>query len=184
MTIHPEALKASKSLMKPGEGWGFNLRFPGYFIGMHGQVMSCIKRTPKILSPIKMGLYDGYQLRSESGEIVKVYRHRLIAETFIGPCPEGQQCRHKDGTKTNADISNLEWGTAKENSADKLRHGTHTEGDIHPASKLSRKAVLEMRKMRENGDYFHQIAKRFGVSTMTAHRAATGTSWRSANGTD
>lgn len=184
MTYNHESLELSSSLMKVGQGWSFNIRFPGYLIGMHGEVISLIKRTPKILSPIKMGEYDGYQLKGCSGETVKVYRHRLIAETFIGPCPRGHQCRHKDGNKENADISNLEWGTAKENSADKERHGTKVHGERHRSAKLSILKVREMRKLRTEGKLFHEIADKFGVSTMTAYRAIIGSSWRSANGED
>ena len=53
--------------------------------------------------------------------------HRLVLETFIGPCPEGEVCRHLDGDKRNNSLNNLCWGTLKENTQDAIRHGTHSQ---------------------------------------------------------
>lgn len=52
--------------------------------------------------------------------------HRLVLETFWGPPAKGQESRHLDGMRENNYLFNLAWGTAKENTADKLRHGTHS----------------------------------------------------------
>lgn len=35
--------------------------------------------------------------------------HRLVLETFIGPCPDGQEARHLDGDATNNRLENLAW---------------------------------------------------------------------------
>lgn len=163
-------------LMKAGEWWAWHPDFPGYLIGSHGAVMSLLA-APKILSPIRLGEYDGYQLRHCDGKTVKRYRHRLVAETFIGPAPDGMECRHLDGQKKNADISNLRWATHQENCDDQIVHGTRRRGDAHWGSKLTTNDVLEMRRLRENGLYFSDIAKQFGVTKMTAYRATTKISW-------
>lgn len=58
--------------------------------------------------------------------VSKTYQvHRLVLETFIGPCPEGMECLHIDGNPENNDISNLRWGTHYENVQDAKRHGTY-----------------------------------------------------------
>lgn len=41
--------------------------------------------------------------------------HRLILETFVGPCPPDMECRHLDGNPSNNKLENLKWGTAHEN---------------------------------------------------------------------
>ncbi len=47
-----------------------------------------------------------------------IFVHRLICETFIGPCPQGHVTNHKNGNKENNKVSNLEWVTHYEN----IRH--------------------------------------------------------------
>jgi hypothetical protein len=55
------------------------------------------------------------------------YVHRLVLEAFVGPCPDGCECRHLDGNSRNNALSNLAWGTSGENKLDEVRHGTHPE---------------------------------------------------------
>lgn len=53
------------------------------------------------------------------------YVHKLVAEAFIGPCPDGQEVRHWDGNPANNTVGNLRYGTRAENLLDAVRHGTH-----------------------------------------------------------
>ena len=150
--------------------------FPDYTFLSDGSVYSGI--TGKILRPIRMGEYVGHQLRSQDGRRKSRYLHRLIAEAFHGPCPDGHQCRHLDGDRSNNAAANLAWGTPQENNADKAAHGTASYGEKNPMAALSAGAVLAMRRRRENtGDTYAAIARANGVSTMTAYRAITGKSW-------
>jgi hypothetical protein len=50
--------------------------------------------------------------------------HRVVAETFIGPCPPGYLVRHMDGNPANNAYTNLQYGTHLDNHADSVRHGT------------------------------------------------------------
>ena len=53
------------------------------------------------------------------------YVHELVMRTFIGARPElTEKCeiRHLDSDKTNNYLSNLLYGTARENSADYQKH--------------------------------------------------------------
>ena len=51
--------------------------------------------------------------------------HSLVAEAFIGPCPEGMEVRHRNGDQTNSRLSNLTYGTHADNMQDAIRHGTN-----------------------------------------------------------
>lgn len=54
--------------------------------------------------------------------------HRLVMLAFVGPCPEGQEVRHLDGSRDNPRLENLAYGTRKENVADSIEHGTKSGG--------------------------------------------------------
>lgn len=56
------------------------------------------------------------------GKRQKYKVHRLVLEAFVGPCPEGYQTRHLDGNPDNNHLENLCWGTAEDNSKDKVVH--------------------------------------------------------------
>lgn len=80
-----------------------------------------------ILSPVKDGfgyLQVGLHCNGKQ-KIIKV--HRLVAQAFI-PNPDNfPQINHKDEDKTNNNVDNLEWCTAKYN----INYGTRQERSIN-----------------------------------------------------
>lgn len=54
--------------------------------------------------------------------------HSMVAEAFIGPCPSGQEVRHKNGKRDDPRASNLEYGTRSDNVRDAIKHGTFVSG--------------------------------------------------------
>jgi len=69
---------------------------------------------------------DGYHVVSISRGDHKqetVHVHRIVLLAFVGPCPEGMETRHDDGSRTNNRLSNICWGTPEENWIDRKRHG-------------------------------------------------------------
>lgn len=50
--------------------------------------------------------------------------HKLVAEHFIGPCPDGLMVLHGAAGQRDNRVSNLSYGTAKQNILDKRRDGT------------------------------------------------------------
>ena len=77
--------------------------------------------------------------------------HRMVLEAFVGPCPEGMECCHEDGDKSNNRLSNLYWGTHKENSDDSVRLNLTTKGTKNGMAKLSEFDVIEIRRLYRNG---------------------------------
>lgn len=104
-----------------------------------------------------------------------VYVHDLVCSAFNGPRPDGLQCRHLDGSKTNNVPSNLEWSTPLVNSRDKQRHGTQPRGtDIH-------RAVLAddtVRVIRSRPDaLLRELAAELGVSVSAVWCVRAGKTW-------
>lgn len=112
-------------------------RFPNYSITEDGRVWS--NRYRRWLKPQKRGKH--VRLYVELGYRNKCAIHRLVLETYVGPCPEGMECRHIDGNPFDNRLGKLKWGTRSENCQDALRHGTCCAkercGEKSPASKLS-----------------------------------------------
>lgn len=61
---------------------------------------------------------------SKNGKRSSKRVHSLVAEAFIGSCPDGQEIRHGKLGKFNDEVDNLSYGTHSENLLDKRRDGT------------------------------------------------------------
>lgn len=52
--------------------------------------------------------------------------HRIVAEAFLGPRPEGLVVRHLNGKHNDPRLANLAYGTPRQNQIDSVMHGTHS----------------------------------------------------------
>lgn len=108
--------------------------------------------------------------------------HRLVAEAFIGPCPEGMECRHLDGNRRNNSPSNLAWGTHAENVADQATHGTRRVGESVAQAKLTERDVRAIRQACADGEPQRSIARRYGVTQTLISRILLRKTWRHVEG--
>lgn len=76
-----------------------------------------------------------YVVLSLNGSSRHWYVHILVLEAFDKPCPPGMECRHDDGDRANARLTNLSWGTGSENNLDQVRHGTHNNASKEKCKK-------------------------------------------------
>ena len=98
--------------------------------------------------------------------------HRLILEAFDKPCPSNMECCHNDGNPKNNNISNLRWGTSKENTQDMIKHG-------NSLCKLTSKDVLEIRQKYSCGNINgRQLAKEYNVSPNTISNIINYKTWK------
>ena len=58
----------------------------------------------------------GYRTVSLQGHIHRV--HRLVLETFIGPCPHKMVACHNNGVRNDNRLCNLRWDTMSANVSD------------------------------------------------------------------
>ncbi len=136
-------------------------------------------RKGRIRKPGEAG--EGYiaVTLSKDGIVRAHYVHRLVLETFVGPCPVGMEgCHDPDPTRTNCRLDNLRWDTRKNNQHDKRSHGSMPLGEKHRGAKLTDAAVYEMRRLRsQTGISYRAIAEQFSVARATAYRACIGRHW-------
>lgn len=117
------------------ETWRTAVGFPDYEVSSRGRVRGIDRRVPwrgtlrliegKVL---KTRLKDGYAhlgLRTDRAVTRQVRIHRLVAATFIGPCPEEMEVLHINGVRDDNRVENLRYGTRAENVDDTIRHGHH-----------------------------------------------------------
>ena len=113
------------------------------------------------------------------GERKTVYVHRLVLDAFVGPCPEGLECRHfPDPDTSNNRLDNLSWGTRVQNHADKRSHGTSPTGERHPMAKLTAEDVRKIRQLRSTGQTLERIAQQFGVTWSNVWAIVQKRTWR------
>jgi hypothetical protein len=69
--------------------------------------------------------------------------HHLVILSFGFPRPSPRhECRHENDIKTDNRVSNLLWGTRRENALDSVRNGTARNGKKVPEDIASKVAVL------------------------------------------
>ncbi len=145
--------------------------FPNYAISLIGEVFSLQRGTWQE----KIGIlhdtgYLAVSLWKNNKERI-LYVHRLVLEAFVGECPEGMQCRHLNGNRTDNRLENLCWGTPAEDANDRKRHGTNSRG-------LTVEQVKEIRKLgAEKSLPNYKIGKIFGVSGVTIAVVLARKSW-------
>jgi hypothetical protein len=163
--------------------WGFS----GYSIGDDGSIWSQLYPSGKgrwrrgEWKRLKPYPHRNGSLLIQLGAR-KYYVHRLVLEAFVGPCPDGMECRHLDGNPSNNRLDNLAWGTHSENERDKVRHGTSGTvcqlGIANASAKLTDEKVREMRRRHAEGATASSIARELGVSHETARKVVTGMRWK------
>jgi hypothetical protein len=160
------------------------LGFPNYSVAKDGRMWSKQRAGAKGGRIQGETCRDGHirmRLFNQNGS-KRIMLHRLVLEAYVGPCPEGMQCRHLNGDPADNRLDNLKWGTPKENHADAIRHGTHTclhqEGELAGNHKLTSKQVVEIKKLLTEGLTHRKIGVLYRVDKSTIGFISTGRTWK------
>ena len=85
----------------------------------NGKKYEYLKLQPEKYKELKPGIQSsGYKqvvLHEGFSKPTSFRVHRLVAECYIGICPEGYEVDHINGDKVNNNISNLQYLTKEEN---------------------------------------------------------------------
>lgn len=108
------------------------------------------------------------RLMQEDGSRKDFRVHRLEMLMFCPPEDLSLVVNHKDGVKTNNDISNLEWVTTKENVAHAFANNLRCKGEKSSHSIFTNDQVNKVCRCMENGMNLEQISLSvFGVMPTT-----------------
>lgn len=170
------------------ENWTDIKGFEGYQVGDLGKIKSLERKAEK---------WDGERLVSErilKKNVVRGYNYvtlyisgikktlivsRLVALHFV-PNPENKpEVNHINGNKLDDRAINLEWTTAKENTAHACKNGLRGDysGSKNGNSKLTEKQVLEIRKEAASGKSQIEISKMFDVDNSSVSNILRGKTW-------
>jgi len=149
--------------------------WPGLAVSRSGHVYG--PRGPRKPGPHANGyLYVSARLPGRLWP-AKLAVHTAVLLAWVGPKPEGQEGRHKNGMLTDNTLSNLAWSTHVENVADKELHGTVQRGERNGRAKLTEHDVRVIRAARP-GTSLAELGERYGVSRTCIYLAATGRTWK------
>lgn len=153
-------------------------KIPGtetYFASKDGRILSTTGRTNRIL---KQGLTHNKQKKGYLVVYIKDQGtrtvHSLVAETYLGEKPQGTEINHKDGIKTNNNVSNLEYISRSENAKHAIKMGLSnpiSDFGLKSARGLFNKETLDdVRKLYSEGISKTKIAKKYDVHYTTIDR--------------
>jgi hypothetical protein len=166
--------------------------FPGYEVSDFGRVRSFWRSRGghggQVISATPQRILKGH-LNRNGYRIVTLHSeerlhcltvHRIVLEAFVGPRPPGGCCRHLDGIKTRNRLTNLAWGTYRENTLDKVTHGTvpNRKGMAHPLAKITDQMVIKIRELCAHGHLQKDVAQMFDVAKPTVSDIVRRKKWK------
>lgn len=92
--------------------------------------------------------------------------HRLVLETFVGPCPPDCEACHNNGIKSDNRLENLRWDT----------HTANIEESRN--TRLTRAQVLRIKALYKGGTMQKVIADMFGVTQACISLIVNRVNWR------
>lgn len=109
--------------------------------------------------------------------------HVLVADAWIGPCPDGLEINHRDGDKHNNAVDNLEYVTHAQNQAHAKnvlgKWSNMLKGENHPNHKLTAKQVYYIKlSLRDKLMSYPELAEMYDVDKETIYMIASGRTWK------
>lgn len=111
---------------------------------------------------------------------VNLYVHRLVLETFVGPCPAGRCACHFNDIPWDNRLENLRWDTQKANMADLKRNGHRQDqsGSRGPNAKLTDEQVQTIRLKYRQGSTQKDLASEFGTAQQNISKIVKNQIWQ------
>lgn len=154
--------------------------FPGYRAGDDGSVWSCLEPLRiKGVKGVKYEISNNWRRLSQfantqgylkvslrrDGRAFNRFVHRLVLETFVGPCPAGMAgCHNPDPNPKNNRLVNLRWDTYRANTLDCVRSGRHGSGGTGGGGRLiSAGDVQDILRRLNAGEFQRVVGADYGI---------------------
>lgn len=157
--------------------------YSNYRVGDDGSVWS--KARTGIWRPLKKTISNrGYELVGlyADGRSRQFFVHKLVLSAFREPCPPGLQCRHLDGNPANNLLTNITWGTPKENADDRTAHGRSPIGSKHALARLKETDAASILNRIAAGEKHSEIASDYGIDKSLISHIGCRRIWRHVSG--
>lgn len=155
-------------------------KFPNYSVSDSGEIKN--NKTGRLLKIQKDG-YGYSQISLYSAEHSKqpktIKIHRAVLSAF---CGESElQINHKNGIKSDNNLSNLEYCTAKENTIHAHKNGlaTPARGTNHYAAKYTEEQIMLVKKLISEGHSIRDIISKTKVKKPTISAIKSNRTWKS-----
>jgi hypothetical protein len=142
----------------------------GLLIGRGGKPIGT--RTP-------YGYLEAVIYAGKGNRIGRVYIHRLIWEHAHGPIPEGMQINHRNLTKTDNRLDNLEIVTPLGNVRHAFASGVMNtaRGERSGKAKLTNQDVRAIRAALASGETMASVATSYGIKSSTVQAIRDRKTW-------
>lgn len=154
-------------------------RLRTYRKSVKGQQIVC-ESPQKLMRPSKDK--NGYLIATlkRDGKNKYIKLHRAVLEAFVGECPVGMECCHKNDIKDDNRVCNLKWDTHKNNQ---VKYGGARKiigkGEKNPAAIFTDRQVIAMRQLAAKNICIRDIATATGASYQNVYRIIKGYRWSS-----
>ena len=142
-------------------------------------VGSWMRKPGRLLKQSRCGAYGylGVALHKDYKQKT-LLTHKLVADAFLGPRPEGLVVMHGEAGRQCNLLTNLSYGTQSQNCMDKLRDDTHGRGVRNGRAKLTEAQVLDIYSATLTAKFRRaDLAKKHGCTEHSIKGIRSGKSW-------
>lgn len=150
---------------------------PNYSADLHGRIWSTARNYRNGPRPVSEVVEKS---RGYSTIVLHVRRqrlhtttHKVVAEAWLGPRPEGLEVRHMDGSRTQSAPWNLRYGTKQDNATDMILAGRRYQLN----RVLSDDQVVAIKADFAAGMQATEAGRKYGISTSAACKVKNGHSY-------
>lgn len=166
-------------MSEEAEVWKPVVGYKDYLVSSYGRVAHIrVLEVNPATGYVSTTMLEGPRKRGDGKRPSKrLLLHRLVAEAFIGPMPEGEIVRHRDGVRAHNHAGNLRYGSKWDNAEDAREHGTLAVGERAGTAKLTEANVRAIIARAKPGN-LTSLAAEFGVGREVVSAIVNGRTWQ------